>query len=301
MAAIPTPLAPAWTRAVSPGWSRPNSNRQSSAVPKGMGTQAASSIRRPVGDGPAERLGDGPQLGVRAVRARRSPPGPRRRTPCTPSPAPIDGARGLVADDVRDAGASSPPARFKVSPPSMLTASTADEDVAGADDGVRHLLEAQDSGPPVWRRRRLPSWRHPFGPPRRDPTGSPSHPLDRREVGPPRRSRARARCPTLVRQAVSHTPRSTRGRRQRLRSAVKLTVKLAVAVSDVSACWARACSRRCRPRAARRFQPGDAARKAAPCCSTRAPPPPRRRSWRATACISGVAVAGSPSAATTSR
>ena len=49
MAAIPTPLAPAWISTVSPAWSRPNSNRQSSAVPNGTGTHAASSVVRPAG------------------------------------------------------------------------------------------------------------------------------------------------------------------------------------------------------------------------------------------------------------
>jgi len=46
---MPTPLAPAWTSTVSPGCSRPNSNRESSAVPNGTGTQAASSVLRPGG------------------------------------------------------------------------------------------------------------------------------------------------------------------------------------------------------------------------------------------------------------
>ena len=36
---------PAWTRTVSPACSRPNSNRQSSAVPNGIGTQAADTGR----------------------------------------------------------------------------------------------------------------------------------------------------------------------------------------------------------------------------------------------------------------
>ena len=46
---MPTPPAPAWTSAVSPACSRPNSKRQSSAVPNGTGTQAASSVGTPSG------------------------------------------------------------------------------------------------------------------------------------------------------------------------------------------------------------------------------------------------------------
>jgi hypothetical protein len=48
-AAIPTPLAPAWIKTVSPFWSRPNSKRQSSAVPNGIGTHAATSTASPSG------------------------------------------------------------------------------------------------------------------------------------------------------------------------------------------------------------------------------------------------------------
>ena len=49
MAAMPTPLAPAWMSTLSPACRRPNSNRQSLAVPKGTGTQAASSVDSPSG------------------------------------------------------------------------------------------------------------------------------------------------------------------------------------------------------------------------------------------------------------
>ena len=49
IAAIPTPPAPAWIRAVSPATRCPNSKRQSSAVPKGTGTQAAWSVANPSG------------------------------------------------------------------------------------------------------------------------------------------------------------------------------------------------------------------------------------------------------------
>ena len=48
-AAMPTPLPPAWIRAVSPAWSRPNSNRQSEAVPNGMGMADAGSTSSPAG------------------------------------------------------------------------------------------------------------------------------------------------------------------------------------------------------------------------------------------------------------
>jgi hypothetical protein len=41
MAAMPTPLAPAWISAVSPGWSRPNSNSASLAVPLSSPPRAA--------------------------------------------------------------------------------------------------------------------------------------------------------------------------------------------------------------------------------------------------------------------
>ena len=79
MAAMPTPLAPAWISAVSPACRRPNSNRQSSAVPKGTGTQAASSVVTPVGDRPAERLAHRPELGVRPVEAHGDDPVARAR------------------------------------------------------------------------------------------------------------------------------------------------------------------------------------------------------------------------------
>ncbi len=103
MAAIPTPLAPAWMSAVSPGWRRPNSNRQSSAVPKGTGTQAASSVVRP--SGMAQQNG--------SPTARSSAWDPSRPTVTTRSPSANSahrrahrhhGARALVADDVGSLG-----------------------------------------------------------------------------------------------------------------------------------------------------------------------------------------------------
>ena len=46
---MPTPPAPAWISTVSPAFSLPNSKRQSSAVPNGTGTAAASSVVTPSG------------------------------------------------------------------------------------------------------------------------------------------------------------------------------------------------------------------------------------------------------------
>ena len=85
MAAIPTPLAPACTSTVSPGCRRPNSNRASSAVPNGTGTQAACSVVTPLGtvqqkDAPTTlRSAWEPSIPTVTTRS----PGP---TPTTPSP-----------------------------------------------------------------------------------------------------------------------------------------------------------------------------------------------------------------------
>ena len=54
-AATPTPPAAACTSTVSPACSRPNSKRQSCAVPKAMGTQAAATRSAPSGTFQTER------------------------------------------------------------------------------------------------------------------------------------------------------------------------------------------------------------------------------------------------------
>ena len=46
---MPTPLVPACTSTVSPAFRRPNSNRQSCAVPHDTGTHAACSSEQPSG------------------------------------------------------------------------------------------------------------------------------------------------------------------------------------------------------------------------------------------------------------
>src|SRR5205085_1248601 len=57
MAAKPTPPAPAWMSTVSPDRRWPNSKRQSSAVPKATGTQAAATMSAPSGTGQVTRAG----------------------------------------------------------------------------------------------------------------------------------------------------------------------------------------------------------------------------------------------------
>ncbi len=59
MAARPTPEAPAWTSTVSPALRRPNSNRQSWAVPKATGMTAAWRGSRLSGIGQQLRAGTG--------------------------------------------------------------------------------------------------------------------------------------------------------------------------------------------------------------------------------------------------
>ncbi len=103
MAAMPTPLAPAWTSAVSPAWRRPNSNRQSSAVPNGTGTQAASSVVTPSGMIQQNGLAHHPQLGVGAVQAHGDDPVARRRF-VDPVARRHHGTGALVADDVGNLG-----------------------------------------------------------------------------------------------------------------------------------------------------------------------------------------------------
>ncbi len=122
IAAMPTPPAPAWTSTVSPAWRRPSSNRQSSAVPTGMGTQAAFS--RPAPSGMIQV--------ARASTARFSawePFIPTHTTRCptsrsaTPSPtSAITPAHWYPT--MCGLAASSPRSRFSVSPPSMLIVRT---------------------------------------------------------------------------------------------------------------------------------------------------------------------------------
>ena len=87
-----------------------------------------------LGNRPAERLARGPELGVGSVEAHGDHPvahgeSSDRRAHLR------DGAGTLVADDVRDARAMSPPSRLRVSPPSMLTASTRTSTSAGPTTG----------------------------------------------------------------------------------------------------------------------------------------------------------------------
>ena len=147
MAAIPTPLAPAWMSAVSPAWSRPNSNRLSSAVPKGTGTQAASSVVTP--SGTTQQKG--------SPTARSSAWDPSRPTVTTRSPdchsahrwAHGDHRAGaLVAHDVGSRH-EAPPSRLRVSPPSMLIASTRTSTSSGPTSGSGTSSYRNTSGPPV--------------------------------------------------------------------------------------------------------------------------------------------------------
>jgi hypothetical protein len=57
IAAVPTPLAPAWISTVSPAFRWPNSNKQSSAVPNATGITEASLGLNPGGIGQALRAG----------------------------------------------------------------------------------------------------------------------------------------------------------------------------------------------------------------------------------------------------
>ena len=92
-------------------------------MPKGTGTQAASSVETPSGIFQANAWGDGAALGVRAVDADGDGPVAHREA-LDVRPDLGDRARALVADDVRRSCRWRHPSRLSVSPPSMLTAST---------------------------------------------------------------------------------------------------------------------------------------------------------------------------------
>ena len=100
---MPTPPAPAWISAVSPACSRPNSKRQSSAVPNGTGTAAASSVLTPSGIFQAKPAGHRAPLGVRAVEPDRHGAVPHREALHVGAHL-GHRAGGLVADDVRHPG-----------------------------------------------------------------------------------------------------------------------------------------------------------------------------------------------------
>ena len=146
IAAMPTPPAPAWIKAVSPACRWPNSKRQSSAVPNGTGTQAASSVETLSGIFQANALGRRPALGVRAVQ-------PHRHGAVPHGEAPDVGAdRGhragsLVPDHVGDPGQVAPQPVERVA---ALDAHRLDVDqhIARAHLGVRHVLVAEHLGCP---------------------------------------------------------------------------------------------------------------------------------------------------------
>src|SRR5215211_5848821 len=147
MVASPTPLAPACTRTVSPGCRCPNSNRQSSAVPHGTGTHAASTMSSPSGtthvtiDGVATRSACDPHNIVHTTRC----PGCRS---CTSAPTSAIVPAHWYPTTCGEV-AISPPARLSVSPPSMLTASTSTSTSPGPHTGSGTSSYRNTLGGPV--------------------------------------------------------------------------------------------------------------------------------------------------------
>ena len=143
---MPTPPAPAWISAVSPSRRRPNSNRQSSAVPKGTGTQAASSVDTPSGIFQAK-----PSAAVLRSACDPSSPTVTARSPtakpCDVRPDLGHRAGALVPDDVGHPGqlAAQPVQRVAALDAHRLDV---DQDVARPGHGVRHVLVAEHLGRP---------------------------------------------------------------------------------------------------------------------------------------------------------
>ena len=92
---------------------------------------------------PAERRRARPAARHASRRDRRSRRGRRREKPSTSSPAATTVPGTLVPHDVRAPRRDSPMARARVSPPSMLIASTRTKRSPSARHGVRDVLVAQ--------------------------------------------------------------------------------------------------------------------------------------------------------------
>ena len=120
---MPTPPAPAWIERGLAGLEAAELEEAVVRRPEGHGDASGLLGREPVGDLPGEHFGHGPQLGVRAVE-----PDGDTRSPTAESghvaPDLEHRAGALVPDDVRRRGPSRPAGRLRVSPPSMLIAST---------------------------------------------------------------------------------------------------------------------------------------------------------------------------------